>query len=98
MRYSYYEERLSGLEQYSGFFPRSYLPATYLANDNNPDLTSTQTLAIIDTLKEIQVGVGYDWAPVELGVSEIQIPSQLATYLGVAVNDTVVLKVTDNFD
>ena len=55
------------------------------------DLTSHQTLAIIDTALEIKVGVGYDWKPVVLGNDEIQIPSQLAKYLNVTIGDEVFL-------
>ena len=55
------------------------------------DLTSHQTLAIIDTALEIKVGVGYDWKPVVLGNDEIQIPSQLAKYLNVTIGDEVLL-------
>ena len=51
---------------------------------------------MIDTAKEIEVGVGYDWPPVVLNSGEIQIPSQLATYLNITTNDTVVI--TFGFD
>jgi len=46
---------------------------------------------MIDTVKEIAVGVGYDWPPVVLNSGEIQIPNQLATYLNITTNDTVLL-------
>ena len=46
---------------------------------------------MIDTAKEIEVGVGYDWSPAELKEDEIQIPAQLAKYLNLAINDTVQL-------
>lgn len=51
--------------------PRWYIPATIMYQEDTPDLTSTQTLAIINSTQEIEVGVGYDFPPLVLGSKEI---------------------------
>ena len=92
MKSSYFEQTLNGLDGFDGFFPRLYLPSSNMvASKDKEGLNSHQSLAMIDTAKEIEVGVGYDWPPVVLESGEIQIPAQLATYLNITVNDTVEL-------
>ena len=97
MRNSYYQRTTSALPQFSGFVPRWYIPSTTMFSPDNPDFFSTQTLAIINSTQEIEVGVGYAWKPVVIGDSQIQLPTQLAQYLGVSINDTVYLSVENAF-
>jgi len=69
---SYFMDKLQGLANFSGFFPRLYVPGTNMVSDKNPTgVNSHQALALIDTKLEIEVGVGYDWPPVILGADEI---------------------------
>ena len=89
MKSSYYEETLGPLDEFTGWFPRLYIPGSDMTSENAPSIISHQTLAIIDTKKEIKAGVGYDWTPVVLGSGEIQIPSQLALYLNITNGDPV---------
>ena len=91
LKSDYYSEKLSPLEEFAGFFPRTFVPATNMVSDAAPGIISHQTLAIIDTAKEIEVGVGYEWVPLVVGDNQIQIPAQIALYLDLAVNDTVTL-------
>ena len=92
MKSGYFEQKLDGLDNFDGFFPRLYLPSTNMVAKDNPEgLNSHQSLALIDTAKEIEVGVGYDWTPAVLKNDEIQIPAQLAKYLNVTVDDTIQL-------
>jgi len=89
---SYFEERLANLPNFDGFFPRLYLPSSNMVSKENPEgLNSHQSMAVIDTKKEIEVGVGYDWPPTVLAADEIMIPEQLGTYLGVGINSTVTI-------
>ena len=64
---------------------------------DNPDFTSTQTLAIINSTQEIEVGVGYNWKPVVIGNGQIQIPEQLAIYLNVTKGSDVRLSAAELF-
>ena len=98
MRYSYYDGKIGDMDKFDGFVPRAYVPATNLASVDEPDFTVTQTLSIIDTNKEIKVGVGYDWDPLELDVNEIQVPTQLAQYLNVTVGDDLILYIQNVFN
>lgn len=61
MRSIYYQLRLYKLKQFDGFVPRWYVPSTEVLPLENPEMSATQTLAIINTQYEIEVGVGYDW-------------------------------------
>ena len=80
----YFDEQLSDLENFSGFFPRIYIPSSNMVAENDPEgLISHQSLAMIDTAKEIEVGVGYNWPPLVLGPGEIQVPTLLASYLNI---------------
>ena len=97
MRNSYYQKTTSTLPQFAGFVPRWYLPSTTMYNSDNPDLVSTQTLAIINSTQEIEVGVGYAWKPVIIGDGQVQLPTQLAQYLGASINDTVYLSLENVF-
>ena len=67
MKSDYFNATLQGLETFAGWFPRTYIPTSNLVSAEAPDIISHQTLAIIDTAKEIEVGVGYDWYPTVLG-------------------------------
>jgi len=69
IRSKFFEERLDNLEDFAGWFPRIYVPATTVKSAKTPDLTSHQTLAVIDTAKEIKVGVGYGWKPLVLAAN-----------------------------
>ena len=71
MRWSYFKDSLAGLDQFSGFFPRWYLPSTSISKADTPEIAVAETLAIIDTALEIYVGVGYEWPPLVLEQSEI---------------------------
>ena len=68
------------MTQFAGFVPRWYVPGTVIVPIENRDLQATQTLAIINTMYEIEVGVGYDWYPLVLERGEAQIAEQLAVY------------------
>lgn len=67
MKSDWYNETLQNLPTFAGWFPRIYLPSTNLISEMAPDIISHQTLAIIDSVQEIKVGVGYDWDPVVIG-------------------------------
>ena len=95
MKSEYYMEKLANLEKYQGFFPRTYIPGTDMTAVENPTYTAHQSLAIIDTRKEIEVGVGYDWSPVVLNDGEIQVNTELASYLEVEKYDLVNLSIGD---
>ena len=97
MRFSYYSEKLTALQQFQGFVPRWYVLASNTAKASKPDFTATQTLAIIDTELEINVGVGYDWYPLILKPGQIEIPEQLAIYLNATVGDQMNLYMPNIF-
>ena len=71
LKADYFSEKLSPLEEFSGFFPRIFVPTTNMVSKNAPNIISHQTLAIIDTAKEIEVGVGYEWYPLVVGSDQI---------------------------
>lgn len=73
IRTSYYNERLSDLDGFWGFFPRTYLPQTKLYR-NLPQGESEwakMTLFFIDSRQEIKVGVGLNFPVCPLAKSEI---------------------------
>ena len=72
MRVPYYDQRLNDLESFDGFVGRWYLPAErlYFKQTNTTAIT---TVVVLNSAKEIKVGVGYDWPPVVLGEGEMQV-------------------------
>ena len=70
LRVPYYEERLKDLESFDGFVARWYIPGESLTFSKT-NTTAIITIMIIDTAKEIKVGMGYNWAPVVLGRNEM---------------------------
>ena len=94
LRSRYFSTRLAGLEHFDGFCPRWIIPQTRMvaSTDITHERVATQTLLIIDSAAEVKVGVGLNtWPPLVLGRSEVQIPAQVASYLGVQVGDPVSL-------
>ena len=81
MRVPYYNERLAGLESFDGFVARWYIPGEklYFSKSNT---TAIITVMILDTAKEIKVGVGFDWPPVVLGRNEMQLQELIADLMG----------------
>ena len=61
-RRAYYDARLGHLDEFWGFFPRTYLPGTKLYNSETGDTTKI-TLFFIDSHKEIKTGVGLNFPP-----------------------------------
>ena len=55
MRYQYFEEKTEPLSQFAGFFPRWYLPSTTIASYDDLDVKVSETLALINTEKEIYI-------------------------------------------
>jgi len=92
----YFMERLEPLQEstFQGFSPRWYLPQTRLYADieiegKTERVFQTQTLGIIDTQNEIEIGIGYNWPPVVLGENQIQVQELLLEYLQKEVGDTI---------
>ena len=67
-RTSYYQDRLSDLDDFWGFFPRTFLPQTKLYANGN---TAKVTLFFIDSHKEIKTGVGLDFPVCKLNENEM---------------------------
>lgn len=72
LRVGYYEERLDGLEDFDGFVGRWYIPSEKLYFEKS-NSTAIITVMIIDSAKEIKVGLGYNWAPDVLGPNQMQL-------------------------
>ena len=63
-------------------------------DDHSRHTIATQNMLIIDSKREIYMGVGLNtWPPVELGRDEVMIPEQVAKYLGCQIGDQVSLYV-----
>lgn len=88
MRVPYYNERLDDLESFDGFVARWYIPGEKLYFKKS-DTTAIITVMILDTAKEIKVGVGYDWPPVVLGRNEMQLQDLIANLMGAQIGDEI---------
>ena len=69
-RTKYYYDRLDGLQDFWGFFPRTYLPQARIYGPNDDD-SEKVTLFFIDTHQEIKVGVGLNFPVCELFEGEM---------------------------
>lgn len=90
LRTDYFTSKLNNLDNFDGFSPRWIFPQTRMvkATDHDHEKVATQTMLIIDSLEEIKIGVGLNsWPPAILEKKEIQIPNQVAAYLGVGIGD-----------
>ena len=72
MRTPYFQAKLANMTVFDGFVGRWYFPAETLEFQKSKT-TAIVTGLIIDTAKEISVGVGYEWPPVVLGNEEMQL-------------------------
>ena len=65
MRTDYFTQRLSNLDDFDGFAPRWIFPQTrmVLPGDISHTHVATQTMLIIDTKREIKIGVGLNSWP-----------------------------------
>ena len=88
MRTPYFFERLDSLTDFEGFVGRWYFPSETLTADKTgaSDIT---TALVIDSQREIKIGVGYDWPPVVLGNEELQLQQLIAKFLGIDIGDSV---------
>ena len=93
LKTSFFQNTLDPLPEFSGFFPRFTVPKTVINQYNetssvDPDARSiTALLLIIDTKKEINVGMAPHFPPVVLNTSEIMMNSETFEYMEVDVDD-----------
>ena len=77
LRTPYFTDRLDTLDHFDGFSPRWIFPQTRMVamDDHSRHTIATQNMLIIDSKREIYMGVGLNtWPPVELGRDEVMIP------------------------
>ena len=70
IRTKYFSERLEDMDNFYGFFPRTYLPQSKLYNADT-SISTKVTLFFIDSRQEIKVGVGLNFPPVALDKDQI---------------------------
>ena len=92
IRTKYFTEKLQDLEDFWGFFPRTFLPQTKLfqynseAAEEDPDPEMTKvTLFIIDSEQEIKTGVGLDFPPSLLESGQMQLDKGITDALDLSV-------------
>jgi hypothetical protein len=74
LRTDYFYRALDGLEGFNGFFPRITIPKTSISQ--SPDQYEdpkeiTALMLIIDSAREVQVGVAPHFPPVTLANNEV---------------------------
>ena len=99
LKTKYFYDTLFDMPNFDGFFPRITVPRTYVAtrpeDSSEPSVNVTALLLILDSAREIHVGVAPHFPPVTLGKGQAMMNQELFTYLGVenGANITVELPV-----
>jgi hypothetical protein len=67
MRNKYYQEKLGKLNRFEGFVPRWTFPRTVIeVAEKSPPVSTTQMLLVIDTAREVFIGMGEKFPPTVL--------------------------------
>lgn len=83
MKFDVFEKKLQNMKGFDGFSPRWTL-ITRLRNMTNPLLNSSSLLLVIDSKREVDIGLGRYFSQTILGENDIMVSNTALRYLGIS--------------